>query len=163
MKNQIHLLLILIILIQVKSKVKVVKTLTEIKNLLRGSEDFNQTTLTPPQEVTYITIMEGSDDVYASCSLICRDLNKQTLYSEITDFPGYGSIFRCQCGGDWSSWYNWGDMRELCTDILLGDSLFNDYMNLLGYDVDDCECDGLKKLLGKMVSNNLKVNLNNLK
>lgn len=104
------------------------------------------------QKVTYITLLEGSREVYGSCMSICWETGRPLLYSEATDFPEYGKIFRCQCGSRWTSWYNMADLTELCVDILLGDSIFNDYFNLLGYDTSDCQCDDLKALLFKLIS-----------
>jgi hypothetical protein len=103
-------------------------------------------------KVTYITLLEGSREVYGSCMSICWETGRPLLYAEATDFPEYGKIFRCQCGNRWSSWYNMADLTELCVDVLLGDSIFNDYFNLLGYDTSDCQCDDLKALLHKLIS-----------
>lgn len=106
------------------------------------------------EPVTYITLMEGTRETYAICQSICRDRGLPTYYAEVTDFPNYGMIFRCQCGDNFTSWYNSEDLTELCLDILLGDTLFNDYFNMIGYDTSDCECNALKEMLGKMLQTN---------
>lgn len=102
-------------------------------------------------EVTYITLMEGSRETYALCRSICTQEGLPLYYTEVTDFPSYGMIFRCQCGDKFTSWYNSEDLTELCVDILLGDQLFNDYFNMVGHETSDCECDVLKDMLGKML------------
>lgn len=105
----------------------------------------------PNNGLTYITILEGTHEVYAKCNIICHSDEKQNLYTEVTNFPGYGKIYRCQCDNKYSKWYNLANNSEVSLDILLGDSLFNHYLNLLGRQEDDCSCDPLKSLLEKMV------------
>jgi hypothetical protein len=136
-----------------ESKIRlVIKNLAENKNglFLQGSDSSVQT---QAPQLTYITMLEGSREVYGTCQSICWETSKPLLYTEVTDFPNYGKIFRCQCGDRYTSWYNLADLSELCVDVLLGDSIFNDYFNLLGYDTSDCQCDDLKSLLGKLISN----------
>jgi hypothetical protein len=134
------------------AKVKIMKTQDDQTNnptlMLRG-------TTQPPQESSdntiYITLIEGSKDTYTLCNSICLEKNEQLYYTEVTEFPGHGKIFRCQCGDRYTSWYNFSDLSEMCVDILMGDKLFNGYINLLGYDRDDCNCNDLKLLLAKLL------------
>lgn len=132
-------------LIYTQSKVKLtLKTKNVSKGMLK--------TITKNQEITYVTLIEGSRETYQYCNNICKNLEQNTLYAEVTDFPNYGTIFRCQCGDSFTSWYNMQDMSELCLDILIGDNLFNDYLNMLGYDTSDCDCSAMKYMLGKILS-----------
>jgi hypothetical protein len=129
------------------SKVKLtLSSYSKSKILLRGAQQ--QTT-----PLVYITLLEGSRDIYATCESICTEKSSPLYYAEVTDFPNYGKIFRCQCGDKYTPWHNLNDLSELCTEILLGDELFNGYFNLLGYDTSDCKCDDLKYLLGKLIMN----------
>jgi hypothetical protein len=133
------------LLIYVKTKVKLtINKKLEMKSLLRNR-------VKEPKELIYITLLEGSKNIYALCQSICGDLGEITLYSESTNYPDYGVIFRCQCGSHYTPWYNLENLNEMCLDILKGDSLFNDYFNLLGYDTSDCKCSPLKDMLSKML------------
>ena len=105
-------------------------------------------------DITYITILEGTHDIYGKCNIICHKDGKANLYTEITNFPNFGKIYRCQCDNKFSKWYSIQDNSEVSLDILLGDSLFNHYINLLGVNADPCSCDPLKALLTAMVTYN---------
>jgi hypothetical protein len=105
----------------------------------------------------YITLFEGSQQNYAACNSICSEFKERVNYAEVTNFPNYGSIFRCQCGIQWSSWYDINTLEELSLDILLGDQLFNNYINMLGFtDFNDCECESLKELLYRLATHQNK-------
>jgi hypothetical protein len=103
------------------------------------------------KSTTYLTLIEGSQDVYKTCQSICRERKEQTYYAEATDYPNYGKIFRCQCGDKFTSWYSMHDLNEINSSILMGDNLFNNYMNMLGFEISDCECDDLKRLLIRLL------------
>lgn len=152
MKRLIVLLVVSILVSLSQQKIKLVITnLAQTALKLRGADDSKQVQSDAAKRVTYITILEGSREIYNMCGSICKESCKPLYYTEVTDFPNYGKIFRCQCGDRYSSWYNIETFTALDLDILLGDNLFNDYFNLLGYDTSDCQCDSLKQLLGKMV------------
>jgi hypothetical protein len=108
-------------------------------------------TTSDSKSTTYLTLIEGSQDVYKTCQSICRERGEQTYYAEATDYPSYGKIFRCQCGDKFTSWYSMYDLSELNSSLLMGDNLFNNYMSMLGYDLSDCECDDLKRLLARLL------------
>ena len=103
--------------------------------------------------VIYITFIEGTYEVYGFCENICRNEDEQVLYTEVTKFPDYGDIYRCQCGPYYSSWYDMETHEELSLDIILGDYLFNNYINMVGYDDSDCDCSALKNLLYRLINN----------
>ncbi len=151
MKTILISIIIILSAIYSHQKVKLVTT-TENQAMLRATNSYKGNTSQHPRKVTYITLIEGSKEVYNLCNSICSEKGENTLYSEVTDFPDYGNIFRCQCGDNFTSWYKMNDLSELCIDILLGDSLFNDYFNMLGYDVSNCKCDALRVMLTKMIA-----------
>lgn len=136
----------------INAKVKIMKMqddqTTNPTLMLRGT---NQLPQVSSDNTIYITLIEGSKDTYTLCNSICQDKNEQLYYAEVTEFPGHGKIFRCQCGDRYTAWYNFSDLSEMCVDILMGDKLFNGYINLLGYDRDDCNCNDLKLLLAKLL------------
>lgn len=136
---------IMVCLVSCKLKL-VIKEYATNKSMLRQSTA--QTSSTKP---VYVTLIEGSKETYAMCNSICREKGEPDYYTEVTNFPGYGDIFRCQCGGQYTTWYNLENGNELCIDILLGDTLFNHYLNLLGYDTDNCHCDALKQMLARLI------------
>ncbi len=103
------------------------------------------------ESLIYITFLEGSSEIYGYCESICQKEEEPLLYTEVTDFPYFGKIYRCQCGTEYSKWYNMENHEELSFDVLLGDELFNDYINLIGVDEDDCNCSSLKNLLHRLI------------
>ncbi len=130
----------------VYSKVKLeMKDRTELSLMLRGGDKQNL------NSTIFIKMIEGSRLTYARCGGLCSELGKPNYYTEVTEFPGYGKIFRCQCGESWTSWFNEEDLKELSPNILLGDSLFNEYMKITGFDASDCECDALKGILSRLI------------
>jgi hypothetical protein len=129
----------LILLYSVLCKVKMEKEESRVR--LRKSE------------TVVIRITEGTREVYARCSEICKVEKAQLMYTEQTFFPGLGKLIRCQCGQSYTEWYKGYKDEAVGQDVLLGDELFNEYINLLGYDEDDCECDGMRNLLYKLYVN----------
>ena len=124
------------------------------QNLANEKNNSNDSNINPEEDgetTTYITLLEGSSEVYSFCQNICEKWNDPLLYTEVTSFPYYGEIYRCQCGAQYSKWYDMKTHEELSYDILLGDDLFNDYLNMLGFDDNDCYCASLKNLLYKLI------------
>lgn len=97
--------------------------------------------------LTYMTLVEGSNDIYEICKLICGINDMKTFYSETTVYPNYGKLFRCQCNEDFTPWYNVNTLAEVTMDLLKGDAMFNYYMNMPGNYQNECQCDNLKSLL----------------
>ena len=100
-----------------------------------------------PSDITYMTLVEGSSDMYEICKLICRVNNMKTYYSETTIYPQYGKVFRCQCNENYTPWYDLQTFREVAFDLLRGNSIFNYYMNMPGNYINECECNNLKSLI----------------
>lgn len=144
-----YMLCIIFLLLSVESKIQIIQSydkIDEIKNnrFIHKKEE--------PKQVD-ILIEEGSMQIYSMCSEICEKENKSLYYAETTNFPGYGLIYRCQCEKSWTGWYDSNGQCDQCDNIILGDELFNNYMNILGYEPDDCSCQSLKELTLKMVQN----------
>ncbi len=104
------------------------------------------------EDVVYITFMEGSDDVYGYCSSVCEKEDEPLMYTEVTSFPDFGNLYRCQCGTQYSKWYEMDTHAELSLDIILGDEVFNNYVNMNGNDNSDCDCYSLKNMLYKLIN-----------
>lgn len=104
------------------------------------------------QKKVYITLVEGTYEIYKLCDVICTVDGKRTSYAEVTTFPEYGKIFRCQCGKQFSSWYNVNTLDNLGKDILRGDEVFNYYLNMLSLDLEECECESLKNVLLRLIA-----------
>jgi hypothetical protein len=115
--------------------------------------DSSPSTQDADDNIIYITFIEGSYEVYGYCENICGYEDEPVLYTEVTKFPDYGDIYRCQCGPYYSSWYDMETHEELSLDIILGDYLFNSYINMVGYDDSDCDCSALKNLLYRLINN----------
>lgn len=109
-------------------------------------DENNETTI-------YITFLEGSPEIYEYCENVCQKEEEPLQYTEVTVFPYFGNIYRCQCGNQYSKWYKMDSHEELSFDVLLGDELFNDYLNLPGVNDDNCSCSSLKNLLYRLIMN----------
>lgn len=109
---------------------------------------------------TYMTLVEGSNDIYEICKLICGINDMKTFYSETTVYPNYGKLFRCQCNEDFTPWYNVNTLAEVTMDLLKGDAMFNYYMNMPGNYQNECQCDNLKSLLYNILDTFQDVSLN---
>ena len=110
--------------------------------------------------LTYMTLVEGSNDIYEICKLICGINDMKTFYSETTVYPNYGKLFRCQCNEDFTPWYNVNTLAEVTMDLLKGDAMFNYYMNMPGNYQNECQCDNLKSLLYNILDTFQDVSLN---
>ena len=110
--------------------------------------------------LTYMTLVEGSNDIYEICKLICGINDMKTFYSETTVYPNYGKLFRCQCNEDFTPWYNVNTLAEFTMDLLKGDAMFNYYMNMPGNYQNECQCDNLKSLLYNILDTFQDVSLN---
>ena len=110
--------------------------------------------------LTYMTLVEGSNDIYEICKLICGINDMKTFYSETTVYPNYGKLFRCQCNEDFTPWYNVNTLAEVTMDLLKGDAMFNYYMNMPGNYQNECQCDNLKNLLYNILDTFQDVSLN---
>ena len=110
--------------------------------------------------LTYMTLVEGSNDIYEICKLICGINDMKTFYSETTVYPNYGKLFRCQCNEDFTPWYNVNTLAEVTMDLLKGDAMFNCYMNMPGNYQNECQCDNLKSLLYNILDTFQDVSLN---
>ena len=107
----------------------------------------SSTTLQSARSLTYMTLVEGTNDIYEICKLICNVNNMKTYYSETTVYPNYGKLFRCQCNEDFTPWYDLTTFAEITMDLLKGDPLFNYYLNMPGNYENECQCDNLKSLI----------------
>ena len=112
------------------------------------------------QSLTYMTLVEGSNDIYEICKLICGINDMKTFYSETTVYPNYGKLFRCQCNEDFTPWYNVNTLAEVTMDLLKGDAMFNYYMNMPGNYQNECQCDNLKSLLYNILDTFQDVSVN---
>lgn len=110
--------------------------------------------------LTYMTLVEGSNDIYEICKLICGINDMKTFYSETTVYPNYGKLFRCQCNEDFTPWYNVNTLAEVTMDLLKGDAMFNYYMNMPGNYQNECQCDNLKSLLYNILDTFQDVSVN---
>ena len=110
--------------------------------------------------LTYMTLVDGSNDIYEICKLICGINDMKTFYSETTVYPNYGKLFRCQCNEDFTPWYNVNTLAEVTMDLLKGDAMFNYYMNMPGNYQNECQCDNLKSLLYNILDTFQDVSLN---
>ena len=110
--------------------------------------------------LTYMTLVEGSNDIYEICKLICGINDMKTFYSETTVYPNYGKLFRCQCNEDFTPWYNVNTLAEVTMDLLKGDAMFNYYMNMPGNYQNEFQCDNLKSLLYNILDTFQDVSLN---
>ena len=110
--------------------------------------------------LTYMTLVEGSNDIYEICKLICGINDMKTFYSETTVYPNYGKLFRCQCNEDFTPWYNVNTLAEVTMELLKGDAMFNYYMNMPGNYQNECQCDNLKSLLYNILDTFQDVSLN---
>lgn len=99
------------------------------------------------KELTYMTLIEGTNDIYEVCKLICETNDMKTYYSETTVYPGYGKMFRCQCNDDFTPWYNLNTFAEITMDLLKGNDFFNYYLNMPGNYQNECVCTNLKNLV----------------
>lgn len=114
----------------------------------------------PDLQVTYMTLVEGTSDIYETCKLICSVNEMKTYYSETTIYPNYGKLFRCQCDDDFTPWYSLDTLAEVTKDLLKGNPLFNYYMNMVGNYKNECECENLKSLIYNIVDSFKNVNDN---
>jgi hypothetical protein len=145
------LFIIIYFLFSVHSSTKLRLLLQNSANKINNPNEMNKNQEEDGETVTYITLLEGSKEIYSFCQNICEKWDDPLLYTEVTSFTDYGDIYRCQCGAQYSKWYDMKTHEELSYDILLGDDLFNDYLNMLGFDDNDCYCASLKNLLYKLI------------
>ncbi len=152
MKTLVLIVTFLTAVVSVGCKVRVeLKNLSELQ--IKSKALLKDDTVTSYAKPTvYVTLIEASSDVYKTCESICREKKEETYYAEVTDFSNYGKIFRCQCGDKFTPWYSLHDLSQMDSNILMGDLMFNSYLSMPGYDLSDCDCDDLKRLLARLLN-----------
>ena len=129
-----------------------------VKITLRQDDPYQEN----EHSLTYLTLVEGTKDIYEVCKLICNANDMKTYYSESTYFPNYGKLFRCQCNSQFTAWYNLETLAQVGLDLIKGDDLVNYYFNMPGNNENDCKCDTYREILLKMISSAVPsmINLN---